>query len=328
MARRKIKVSTKKTFPKPSKGKVKDDQYVTDEKEFRKDSGKSKDGKFDCGITNATGHGFNDPAWYATNSQILKDAASFSYNDALGAPFRVDRIWDFQNPARPSIFTASIPGLMSIQLYPTPGVSTDHFSPINIAAQNIYSYVRYQNSGAANYNPPDLMMYLLAMDSLFSCWNWMKRIYGIASQYSQKNRYMPYALLRANGLKPDEIFANLSDLRAFINQCAARISAFCVPAVMPYFVRHSWLYSNVYKDSDTDKAQQYMFVPAIFYQYDETSSTTGTQLTQVNVCNHNTGTPIGFSALCQIITDMMNALQYSEDVGIMSGESLNSFDSP
>nr|QXV86472.1 capsid protein [Rat picobirnavirus] len=266
----------------------------------------------------------NDPQWYFKSPEVLKDVASYSFSKPLGTLLDITKMYPdqpvYQEPT-------TIPGVMSITIAPSPGISVDAQSPVNLAAQNIYTRVRYKNSGAANYDPQDLMLYLLAMDSLYSAWNWLKRIYGFASSYSQLNRYRPKAYLLSNNFQPEDIMANLADFRAYLNMAADRISAFCVPAVFTYNVRHSWLFSNVYTDSNTTKAQDYMYIPAFFYKYDETTSSDGGILTPVPVCvvepsseNHFT-----FEWARSMLDGMINALQYSEDIGNMSGDILKEF---
>nr|AVX53449.1 putative capsid [Marmot picobirnavirus] len=295
------------------------------------DASPSKDGaqtsrKFPQGKVNVSGD--NDASWYAKNVQMLNDVASYSYLSPIGAPLRLEEWVDmpaYGNKGRITSYATSVPGLMTITTYPTPGLAVDATSPVNMAAQNIYTYVRYLNSGSKNYDAPDLMLYLLAMDSLYSCWNWMKRLYGLASSYNQINRYQPAAYITANCVDFEDLIGNLSDFRGFLNQVGAQINSFCVPATMNYNVRHSWMYSNVYRDSDTMKAQQYMFVPGIFYQYDETSSPKGGILRPIKVCNginpvDPATPPYTVAQLRNIITGMLNALTYSEDIGVMSGD--------
>lgn len=293
----------------------------------RQDRGSSNNGKFPQESVGDTMHDYNDASWYAKNSQALNASASFSYNTPLGAPLRYDRMVAELPYIRQTAAMTTVPGLMSLHLSPTIGISTDYSSPANVAAQNIYSFVRYANSGSRNYDAPDLMLYLLAMDSVYSCWNWMKRLYGCVNSYSQLNRYMPRAYVQANGVDFDDLIGNLADFRAFLDNTGAKISAFCVPAVMNYFVRHSWLYSNIYKDSDTLKAQQYIFVPSYFYQYDETTSADGGILSIVPVCYEakQEQNLLKVSEIESILTGMLNALQYSEDIGVMSGDILKAY---
>lgn len=291
-------------------------EIAEEEKGERKFRGKLKDRAFKS----------NDPQWYFKDTNILRDTASFSFNTALGSNINLGLM--YPDKKSPSVFT-SIPGLLTMTVAPVPGISRDAQSPANIAAQNVYSFVRYKNSGASNYDAPDLMLYLLAMDSVFACWNWMKRIYGFASTYSQTNRYQPKAYMLANRVDIEDVYSNLADFRAYLNMAANRISAFCVPANMTYMVRHSWLFSNVYKDSDTLKAQEYMYVPAFFYAFDEMSSSTGGQLVPVNVMlDYDSSSPTGLLTVAKLkamLDGIINALQYSEDIGVMSGDILKAY---
>lgn len=267
----------------------------------------------------------NDASWYYKDAQILKDVASFSFNKPLGTNLNLTRTYT-TNPVS-GAFT-SVPGVMALEIVPAPGISDDAQSPINLAAQDLYTFVRYKNSGAANYDAPDLMMYLLAMDSLYSAWNWMKRVYGIASTYSQRNFYLPAALYGMEGLDMQNIYANLADFRAYLNMAARRISAFCVPATFTYMVRHAWLFSNLYTDSDTAKAQVYMYMPKWFYTYDETSSPQGGMLKPIffgNGTYTQKATGVTWTQLTSMLDTMINNLQYSEDIGIMSGDILKAY---
>lgn len=276
----------------------------------------------------------NDPQWYFKDQQILKDVASFSYSKPLGAPLRMDQVVPPYGTTKPGVLCNSVPGVMGIRICLTPGVSENAQSPLNLAAQNIYSYIRKDNSGAKNYDPTDLMMYLLAMDSLYSAWNWMKRIYGYASTYSQTNYYKPRAYAALDFVDIEDVFANLADFRAYLNMAAYRISAFCCPAVMALNIRHSWMFSGIFKDAETIKAQEYMYVPNYFYKFDEVSTTTGTSLSIFNVhlgrwfqtdSTDNETTIWTVPRLKWMLDTLINSMQYSEDVGTMSGDILKAY---
>lgn len=272
----------------------------------------------------------NDPKWYFKDEKILQDVASFSYSTPLGVDIR-----DYMTYAptggsssAPSYLTGgltTIPGVMAIQLAPVPGIAVDAQDPVNLAAQNIYTFIRYKNSGHANYDAPDLMLYLLAMDSAYTMWNWMKRIYGYTSTYSQVNRYKPRAYAAADNVDLDDVYLNLADFRAYLNMAAGRLSAFCVPAVMTYMVRHSWLFSNIWTDAETRKAQNYMYVPSFYYQYDETSSPKGGKLVAKNILYTKPSKLYTVNDLISMLDGIINALQYSEDIGIMSGDILKAY---
>lgn len=285
---------------------------------YKKGNGKSFGSKkFDSEdrFDDQTGHKYNDVSWYVKNDQMLKDSASLSYNAPVGTTFPQL----IAGAKTDGTYVNVVPSVCKLNVLMSPGKAENQASPANLAANNIYAYVRYMNSGAKNYDQPDLMLYLLAMDSIYAQWNYMKRMYGIARFYSQYNRTVPVVLYRTDGIY-NEIYNSLADYRLWLNKMAAQISSFCVPAVMPLFIRHSWMFSNVYKDSDNLKAQMYMFEPAVFYQYSETGSQYGGSLVAQDVSLMTT-----LSAMKQSLEDNITAIAYSEDIGIMSGDILKAY---
>lgn len=268
-------------------------------------------------------HKYNDVSWYAKNDNMLRDAASLSYNNPLGQKFKLKDIYKSGSMTVNGGET-SVPGLMTFTYIPCIGVSKDSSSPANLAAQNIYSYVRYMNSGAKNYDQADLMLYLLAMDNIYMMWNWLKRMYGYLRTYSIYNKYMPRAYATAETLNFDDAIANLADFRMQLNSLAAQISSFCVPAVMPLFVRHSWMASNIYADSANQKAQQYMYIPRCYYTYEETASQFGGKL-QYHAILYSETVLHTYSDYCGFLKSMIDKVAYSEDIGVMSGDILKAY---
>lgn len=269
---------------------------------------------------------YNDPNWYIPDGQLAKDVASISFNQPLGAPFTLSSVnYDSK---------WTLPGIMTILTMPTGGASTNPNSPINVAARKVYSWVRHENSGHANYDPADLMMYLLAMDSIYIFWAWMVRLYGLLQLFSQTNRYVGDALIFAAGGNASDLRKNMSAFRAYINMFAVKASTFAVPKTMPLFVRHSWMYTNVYKDEDVSKAQYYVYAPAAVYQWAPTISAGGSGLQPRNVCafensgllieslNSTNNTLNNISALGNQLIDSLMA---NEDIGIMSGDVLKAY---
>lgn len=163
----------------------KDFRRKTQESGLREDQTCERDSTF-----NAQKSKPNDPRWYAQNPQLLRDTASFPYSWPLGNKLNLGQ-------HAPEINKGSIPGIMGIYTAPTFGWADNPNSPINVAARNVYSYVRHANSGHANYDAPDLMLYLCAMDSIYSYLSYLKRVYGVVSTYSYTNRYYPKAVIQA-----------------------------------------------------------------------------------------------------------------------------------
>lgn len=267
----------------------------------------------------------NDVSWYSRFPQLLKDAASFPYAYLAGASFDLDNSYTSNNA---SLSNIRLPGVMRLAYIPTIGPAGDAQSPVNVAARNIYTYVRHVNSGHANYDAPDLMMYLLAMDSLYNFHSFIKRIYGVARLYTPTNRFYPSTILKAMKLDPEEIYANLSNLRSYINMYAVKLGALCVPRDMDYYTRHSWLNEGLYVDSMSNKAQTYFFMPEGYLQYDNTSAT-GTSLTWQSylhmMMSGEEVDHVNLTLLFNLGNNLLNAVMNDEDFNIMSGDILKAF---
>lgn len=263
----------------------------------------------------------NDAAWYAQNPQLMRDYASFPFGTPLGSG-----ITAFDTPYR----SENVPGVMAIHFGPALPVGNDQVSAVNTAMRNIYTFVRHVNSGHTNYDAPDLMMYLLAMDSMYMYIEYLKRLVGIALAYTPTNRYYPRALFMANGVDPDDIMANLPALRGAVNQFAVKVGSLCVPNSMSYMARHAWMVSTYFIDSATDKSQTYMFVPRYFYKaVPNTANPTTLQMqTLLNdsvVYSPASATLMKVSSLIAFGNSLLTPIITSEDFNVMSGDILKAF---
>lgn len=271
----------------------------------------------------------NDYAWYNTIPEITRNAARFPFSRPLGTTISygaadseanaliVDGGKDFVGTPK------TIPGIMAIHWTPTVGISTDPVSPLNVTSREIYSFVRHANSGASNYDATDLMLYLLAMDSIYSMYTAAVRAYGLMMMYTKENRYMPSYLVNALGFDFDELKGDLAQFRWAINQIAYKISSFAVPNFMSYYLRHMWLNSGVYTDKPSAKAQMYVFVQDDVFQYDDKiNSSTFAGLKSVNISHR---VPFTVDTWLAFMDALINPMLASEDMGIMSGDILKAF---
>lgn len=272
----------------------------------------------DKGMRNCQKGADNDPAWYAQNPQILKDSASFSYNYPLGS-----RLNFGSNAAAANMNSTSLPGIMAIYTTPAFGQSLHANSPINTAARNIYSFVRHANSGHSNYDAPDLMLYLTAMDNLYSFVSFLKRAYGVMMPSYYTNRYMPKALIESMHLDYDDLNVHLNDFRSFINRLALRIGSMCIPASMSYMARHMWMYEHIWTDDTSDKAQVYLYSPHGFYRYSLDKDMAG-QLEYKDLFTDGHAN-LTFAQLVDYGESMLEPILSSEDMNIMSGDILKAF---
>lgn len=273
----------------------------------------------------------NDWQWYAQNAQLVKDYASYPFGRALGTRLSIADAQSLLNASGGvNINNQAMPGLMVYYYQPGVGQPTDANAPINIASRNIYSYVRHANSGHTNYDAPDLMLYMLAMDSVYMYHSFLKRIVGLLYDYSTLNRYYPESLIRAMGVDFDDISHHITDLRGFVNQYAVKMGSMCVPNSMSYMARHVWMTEGIYTDGTASKSQTYMYVPCSFYQFELDSESKG-QLSM----SHFSYPHLGYITMSQNLKKYADLVQFgnslldpilsSEDMAIMSGDILKAF---
>lgn len=262
----------------------------------------------------------NDPMWYASNPDILRDAASYPFSQALGTT--VERGNTFPEF---TVDNNAIPGICRIDLKPSLGLSITRDSAVNVAATAMYTYVRHANSGHSNYDSPDLMIYCVAMAQIYAFINWCQRLYGLATLYAQKNRYLPRHLITTMGVNPDSITNNLASFRYWINVMVSKASSLAVPATMSYFSRTAFLYANIYSESDSIKDQVYYFHPESWLKFTFNSGSEGggylasTKLTA-------TGTDgLTLAEIQRFGEELIGSILSDEDMNIMSGDILKAY---
>lgn len=283
-------------------------------------SKETRTGKSD-GVENYQYRG-NDPRYYGRDPQLVKDVASFPYGWPLGTRLNFGE--------RGSVYAnkMALPGIMTIHWAPSVGWSEDANSPVNVAARNIYSYVRHANSGHSNYDAPDLMLYMLGMDSAYSMIQMAKRVYGVINTASFTNRYFPKAMVEALGFDYDDLVTHLSDFRAYINQCVLKVGSMCVPATMSYFRKHMWMNEHIFADHNSSKSQVYAFVMDLAFRFrlgaDGAGELYATTLSHSEILTVNRKL-IKFSDYQYRMNNIMNSILEQEDFNIMSGDILKAY---
>lgn len=257
----------------------------------------------------------NDPSWYANTPQLLEDAGRLSFNNPLGGGIEFDFNISVSDPGRTKYW---VPGIYALDIVPFCGVASDATSPINVAATNVYHFTRFANSGARNYEAPDEMLYLMAMDNLYSIYAYMVRAYGVLNLASQWNRYIPKALFESMHLNFNDFQSNIANFRYYINQFGIKMSALAVPNTMPLYLRHQHLFADVYSDGTLSKSSMYLYVPYGFYKFEAVTSETGGQLTFVPLTT--SASTLTFAELTAYANAMLDAILYDEDSGIISGD--------
>lgn len=257
----------------------------------------------------------NDWRWYAQSPQLVKDVASIPFGYPVGITLPELNVTN-----DPTLPAPAVPGILRFNFRPTVGYAEDETSPINVAMRRVYSFVRYANSGAKNYDAPDMMIYLVAVDSALMFLEMMKRAYGLMQDVTAYSRYFPQAAVAAAGFDYSDLQVNLAEFRAYINTYAIKLSQLWIPNSMSYMARHAWMCQGVYTDSNTPKAQVYMYTPQSFFKFSLDEEGAG-QLTETYLPS----TSMKFSTAVTFGDSLLAPMISNEDFGIMGGDILKAF---
>lgn len=220
----------------------------------------------------------NDISWYTRNPNLLVAAGSFPfpYRPGMVVPLGPEYSVSALIPAATKRFqrNVQVPGVMVLEWMPAIGQSATATDPASILGKEFYARVRQVYSGSLDADAPDFVMYVFAMDSIFSYIAWLKRVYRLLSAWSPENYVTPDVLLKAMGFSEGEINSlrvNKMALWQAINELVLQSRKFTVPASMDVFNRHYWMSDNVYTDDASINSQFYMFNLHAVYRYKSTA---------------------------------------------------------
>lgn len=311
------------------------------DKDFKKKNPKEKeDRQEDKDFKGRRPSKFNDISWYALNPELLKNAANIAFGNPAGTKLigTTTVIKDAKTTMTKDQLD-TVAGIAVQLMFPAIGDCSPDRNVPDIAAKSLYSWVRHQNSGHANYESSDMMCYFLAMREIYSILGFLIRLYGSVNLYDATNRYLPKALIEANGVDAEDLRNNRADFLFFINSMIEKVNSLCVPKDLPLFSKAFWIYSQVYAEEKYGKSQLYMYVPACFKKYTATKVSTGSALvtawynkyyfkdSTLNSIN-NQGESIRlvtFYELQSVVNQMLDELLADEDIGIISGDVLKAF---
>lgn len=269
----------------------------------------------------------NDISWYNHFPDLLEAAGRVPFAKYPGMDLKLGPVGFYT--ATPysvkNIPTAAfnMPGFLEIDWAPSVGYSANNTSPISIAAKELYAKVRSKFSGSLDENGPDIIMYMVALDSVFSYIGYLKRIYRALNTYSPLNTMFPDGVLKCMGITEIEaktLRANKTQFWGVINDLISQASKFTCPDIMDLFNRHYWMNSNVYGDAPTPRAQFYVFNQTHFYQYDEKGETGGQLTLEPVPSNHTVQDYYDFGI------NMIAALTGSDDAYTINGHLMRAFE--
>lgn len=238
----------------------------------RRDRQSGDDGRrFDRNANNGKLSTLNDLSWYARYPELLQAAGQIPYPWRPGMSMPMGTILPSAAIGTREVFD-NIPGVLTVEWVPTVGISDNVTSPASIACKEIYSKVRKSYSGSLEADPPDFLVYLMALDSIFAAIGAMKRVFRIVNAYTPQNYYIPDGLILAlTGSNATAENWRSNKMYAFgaINELVHMTQKFMCPATMDIFNRHYWMNDNVYSDAPSLNSQLYAYKMTYMYTYAE-----------------------------------------------------------
>lgn len=268
--------------------------------------------------------GINDMAWYDANPSLTLAAASipFPYRPGMELGKLADSVYT-DVPRKPT----TLPGVMALQWAPSIGQSASSTDPASVAAKELYAKVRAVFSGSIDADPPDFIIYLMALDSIFSYISFLKRVYKTVNAYTSANLHTPDSLLTAMGLTTAGVQsarANMPQLLFYINQLIGMTQRFRCPAIFPLFNRHFWLSENVFSDDASLNSQLYLFKQEVYLKLEFAADEAGVRTSQLSPVHVEPFSSI--DAMYTFGRSLVEALADGDDCYLISGYLSKAFD--
>lgn len=259
----------------------------------------------------------NDFDWYNKNPSLTVGVGQIPYPYRPGMMLNLGN-WALLNSTENLTPHEPIPGFLALRYIPALGPAFDYQDAVNVAAREIYARIRDAYSGALAVAPADIMMYVGAIDSVYSEISHLKRIYGILNSYTSENYNYPDGALYAMGHSKEQIDSYRQEkmtLYTQLNMLLARVRKYKLPSMMDLFKRHWWMAENIFADAPSLRSQMYFFHPDGAWKigFDEQ----GTNLSYVYRDEGNMGS--GVEALVSLAKTLLDALDASEDAYTMNG---------
>lgn len=286
----------------------------------------SNSSRRDSGIDNNANMVINNAAWYISDPELRKQVAGYSMNSTIGLYTKLH-----YNQMTPDLnqapFNVKVPSVLALECNPSPGFTPSSESgklsktAINKAARMLYSDISSVNSKTTQYQPQDLVFAILSVGEIISMVSHLTRMYGVAFNYSQRNRDIPEALLLAMKVKPDSLLKDLSGFRMDLNEILVTANQITMFSNIPYFQKCWDMYSQIYTDSLSTMAQVYMNVPYSTWIMDEESETGTVMKTKVLLANN--GELLTAKEWLAILEEMIDVLLTSTTYNYIYTDILN-----
>lgn len=306
--------SNDRAKPKPKTGNNKRHSYKP--KKNGSDGGKGDKGKEGKeGEYSGSKCPGNDFAWYNKNPQLLTSAGSIIFSKRYGDLYTSYR---YTGTSKMTVESGnrSVGGVIRARFTEFISAQGSDADPINIAAKNLYTWLRHKNSGAKVYQQSDLIQVLLSSGSVKVAIEFAKKIIRCVASYSPVNRFTMRGVVPYNAAEFTNITQNLANYTARLNLIIAKATSIVIPKDIPVFARWKWLAANVWRDDELSKCSYYSFDPENLWHYDWVNH----KCTMVSIVK-----PTFKDLLDAIELEIDNLLSY-DDYGTISGDILKAYD--
>jgi hypothetical protein len=273
----------------------------------------------------------NDISWYNRYPELLQATSrvAFPYRPGMNVP--MGQI----TTVNPEECNYTIPGVATLYWVPAFARSNKATDPMSIAAREIYAKVRSKFSSSLDADAPDFIMYIGALDSIFSYLGALKRLYRVLDVYSPNNYVLPDGLMNGMNISRSTVQILRTQKANFnfaINQLIRMSRKFILPATMDLFNRHYWMNDNVYADAPSISTQFYVFVQAGYYTYASLNTPDGVPAAGLRLIEAPWGslhewkstTPV--EDLYNFGTDLINTLSSWDDAYTISGYLMRAYE--
>ena len=266
----------------------------------------------------------NDPRWYFLSDDIMKQAASISFNTFLGASTQLD----LTNGA--GVVTKGyldLPTIDCIELNPCPGRNTaaERWTGIQLASRSVYTALSSVNAKTTNYAPSDITMLLLSLGEVVSVLEHIRRAFGVYNTYSQRNRDLPANLLEMMGFNYSDFAESNADKRLQFNSWITAFNQVPFLSNIAYLQKCADLYQHIYLDDPNAMAQIYFYKPYSTWVLDEAYDTNGTGLSTrvLPLTGLTHGSNTTWDSWAKVVEEMIDKLFNSTTYNYIYADILN-----
>lgn len=214
----------------------------------------------------------NDPAWRMQNPALSSTVGSILFSAPQGEFYSFTTKIGNQDTLS-NLESLPTSGVMIFETVPLWGEGNSATSPMSIVGQKIQWLANVKWYSAVGYTPSDIIMMIMAVDSVHIMLEEAIRAYALSAQYSTQNKYFGKALVDALGFDYDDILEHLAEFRYQINQAITKINQIHIPNVFYVIDSHRNMYSRIFKEAPTStgKEQLYAFRSNCFWRYNDST---------------------------------------------------------